>query len=189
MIHPNYRQSLVALYSRIDNDDGYVTDVYTGNRVKIDERNPIPDSRVMNIEHSFPKSRGCKTDTKCLADLHHLFPVDAYANSKRSNYPYGEVVEVKWEKGGSKLGFDSKNRLVFEPPNNIKGDLSRAVFYVYRVYGFNLTPDEVSVLKKWAKQDPVSAKEVLRNEEIDRFQANRNPFIDKPELLFLINDY
>ena len=35
---------------------------------------------------------------------------------------------------------------------------------------------------KWAKQDPVSEKEINRNEAVYGIQNNRNPFIDYPGL-------
>ncbi|HAP30013.1 MAG TPA: hypothetical protein DCR26_07805, partial [Porphyromonadaceae bacterium] len=38
------------------------------------------------------------------------------------------------------------------------------------------------LLMKWHREDPVSQKEIDRNEEVYRIQANRNPFIDYPEL-------
>ena len=40
----------------------------------------------------------------------------------------------------------------------------------------------VNLLMKWHRQDPVSQKEIDRNEAVYRAQENRNPFIDHPEL-------
>ena len=43
------------------------------------------------------------------------------------------------------------------------------------------------MLKKWAALDPVSQKEIDRNNAIyNHFQHNRNPLIDHPELIELI---
>ena len=39
---------------------------------------------------------------------------------------------------------------------------------------------------KWSHLDPVSDKEVIRNEEIEKLQGNRNPFIDHPEWVDVI---
>ena len=38
------------------------------------------------------------------------------------------------------------------------------------------------MLLKWANQDPVSQKEIARNEAVYAIQSNRNPFIDFPNL-------
>ncbi len=40
---------------------------------------------------------------------------------------------------------------------------------------------KLSTLILWHQQDPVDAAEVLRNEVIQTYQGNRNPFIDHPE--------
>jgi hypothetical protein len=41
----------------------------------------------------------------------------------------------------------------------------------------------LQLLLKWHRQDPVSLKEVRRNEEVSKIQGNRNPFIDYPQLV------
>ena len=41
----------------------------------------------------------------------------------------------------------------------------------------------LQLLLKWHREDPVSLKEVRRNEEVSKIQGNRNPFIDYPELM------
>ncbi len=40
----------------------------------------------------------------------------------------------------------------------------------------------VQLLMKWHRDDPVSQKEIDRNDAVYSFQDNRNPFIDHPEL-------
>lgn len=56
---------------------------------------------------------------------------------------------------------------------------------------FNLSSDDayqpfapwaLDMLMKWSKQDPVSQKEIDRNEVIWQTQGNRNPFVDYPGL-------
>ena len=56
---------------------------------------------------------------------------------------------------------------------------------------FNLEDDDpyqpfapwaFDMLMKWAKDDPVSQKEIDRNEAIYKMQGNRNPFVDYPGL-------
>ena len=49
------------------------------------------------------------------------------------------------------------------------------------VYPF-FTDWALRMLLRWAQQDPVSEKEIKRNEAIYAIQKNRNPFVDYPGL-------
>lgn len=48
------------------------------------------------------------------------------------------------------------------------------------LYGF--TPYGIALMMNWTRGDAVSAKEINRNNGVERIQGNRNPFIDLPEL-------
>lgn len=92
---------------------------------------------------------------------------------------------------------------VFEPINQYKGDLARGIMGTMASWNrdltssegskffkssytvstnFGLTPYGVALLMKWHRQDPVSQKEIDRNNGIQATQGNRNPFIDYPYL-------
>jgi hypothetical protein len=45
-----------------------------------------------------------------------------------------------------------------------------------------LTDYSVALLMKWHRQDPVSVKEIDRNDSVYKCQNNRNPFVDFPDL-------
>lgn len=151
-----------------------------------------------NREHSFPQSwfdGAPAMDT----DLFHIFPTDAWVNQKRANWPYGEVDAPTWTSdNGGKLGpcaLPDCSGLVFEPIDAYKGDLARGHFYMLtRYYGSTsawpapiladgeFLPWVEGLLLAWHATDPVSQKEVERNNAIfDDVQYNRNPFIDHPE--------
>jgi len=144
-------------------------------------------------------------------DLHHLFPTDRGVNSTRNNYPYCEVASpTRTTSNGSKFGpcaYSFPGGYTggsFEPINEYKGDLARVYFYmatryenVFDSWGSNdeakpmlagnkypgFKPWAVSMLLKWHRQDPVSKKEKDRNNTIySKYQRNRNPFVDHPEL-------
>lgn len=135
-------------------------------------------------------------------DLHHLTPADADANEEKSNYPLGVVSTQSWTNGVTKIGTGYINGMptnIFEPADEYKGDFARMYFYFvtcYQDYTWvslgtkmfqrndypTLTDYARNLLLEWSRQDPVSQKEIDRNEGVYKFQHNRNPFIDFPDL-------
>ena len=165
-----------------------------------------------NREHSFPKSwfgASKKQIPPMYTDLFHLYPTDGYVNGRRSNYPFGETNggTYKSANGFSKLGactYPGYTGTVFEPNDIYKGDFARTYFYMVTCYEEKL-PDwytnysdsrptldgnkypglsswQLEMLMKWAINDPVSEKEINRNNAVYGIQENRNPFIDYPGL-------
>lgn len=180
----------------------------------------------INREHSMPKSwfnpqdkdnKGKLTynDIKPMySDLVHVIPTDGYINNMRSDLPYGKT--EKPTKGSkmtedqeklvppyySKVGPCSlegyKDKTIFEPVDEYKGDLARIYFYMatcYEPLAASWTSDMLGgssyqpfstwalpMLIEWAANDPVSEKELARNEAIWQLQGNRNPFVDYPGL-------
>lgn len=154
-----------------------------------------------NREHSFPKSWFGGEVLPMYTELFHIYPTDGYVNSQRGNYPYGEVANPSWtSSNGSKLGANSTSGYsgtVFEPIDAYKGDFARTYFYMATRYediitGWNspvldgtkfptYVKWELDILIRWSDEDPVSQKELDRNNAIYNIQHNRNPFIDHPE--------
>ncbi|MCA9563556.1 MAG: endonuclease, partial [Myxococcales bacterium] len=129
----DYDQSRRELFRTVENFCGWVTGVYTGTQVATVG---IPNTAVMNTEHGWPQSRGA-SDFVPRADLHHLFPVTAEANSQRSNLFYCNVTQqVTWEEGGSRRGRDSDGISCFEPRDEQKGPAARALFYFSVIYQY-----------------------------------------------------
>lgn len=178
-----------AMFSQVDDlDNNDIVECDYTNRaldhVK-DRGSAFMGGKGFNAEHTWPQSKGAVGAAK--ADLHHLFPTDINANSRRGSFPFGEVVQVDWSEGGSKLGKDAQGRIVFEPRDEQKGNTARALLYFYTVYGnradlVNFKQEE-PVLLKWHAQDPVTAEDRARNEAVQRYQGNRNPFVDVPEFV------
>ena len=49
---------------------------------------------------------------------------------------------------------------------------------------------EEDVLRRWHRQDPVSQKEIDRNKLIlTKYQKNRNPFVECPQLVDKVLDF
>ena len=157
-----------------------------------------------NREHSVPKSWFGGSTPPMYTDLFHLYPTDGFVNSKRGNLPIGKVVNATWTStNGSKVGtsnISGYSGQVFEPIDSFKGDFARTYFYMATCYmdknlgvetqsnfaGGNLKPWAKELLLQWAALDPVSQKEIDRNNAVFLLQHNRNPFIDFPELAEMI---
>lgn len=157
-----------------------------------------------NREHSFPQSWFSKA-SPMVTDVHHIFATDGKVNSMRSSYPYGNVGSASsTSDNGSKLGSGASDLgytgIVFEPIDEFKGDLARAQFYMATRYediidGWESNASEildgsnqqvykewfVDLLLEWHELDPVSQKELDRNDAAYPYQGNRNPFVDNPD--------
>lgn len=178
-VNVSYQRAQDIIFEDLDNDGGYVECAYTGRKLKT---NSEPNASDMNVEHTWPQSKGAVGIAK--SDLHHLFATDSRANSRRGNLPFGEVESVYWEEGGSKTDRD-----VFEVRKKSRGDTARAMFYFAIRYDKRIDPAQEAILKQWHKEDPVDEAEIQRNNRVHNYQNNRNPFVDKPEFVNLISDF
>jgi endonuclease I len=169
------------------------------------------ESDCYNREHSFCDSwLGAASPQR--SDLFHVYPTDGYVNNRRNNYPQGKVGSVTWTStNGSKLGYSDATTgytgIVFEPIDAFKGDFARSYFYVATRYenliagwASNTGASELlagnaypayktwflNLMIQWHNQDPVSQKEILRNEAVYGYQHNRNPYIDHPEWVSVV---
>ncbi|MBP9709203.1 MAG: endonuclease [Oligoflexales bacterium] len=182
--------------------EGNVLLFYTGESVSINLREdfvraktevgPLP-KLIWNREHLWPLSRGISgVEAYAKSDLHHIYAENSYANSRRANRNFGVGGKPVKNVNSAKITDHT-----FEPRDEVKGDVARAVFYMAVRYGINSVgnlqitelahPDgnmlgRLCDLLNWHQQDPVSEREILRNQAIFKnWQANRNPFIDFPE--------
>lgn len=135
-----------------------------------------------NREHVFPQSKlGVETSNTSRhegADYHNLKPANPSENSSRNN-KYFDITTTSSS---------------YAPPDVVKGDIARILFYMVTMYPHlslvNLTSGapsvhqmaQFSILMQWHQDDPVDAFELNRNNVIFQYQGNRNPYIDHPEL-------
>jgi endonuclease I len=108
--------------------------------------------------------------------------------------------------GNSAIPGSSYTGRVYEPINEFKGDVARSLLYFavryegkLGTFNFNnntnpasdtnpldgteeraFDPAYLTMLLQWHNQDPVSQKEIDRNNAVYAIQKNRNPFIDNP---------
>jgi len=167
-----------------------------------------PECTNYNREHTTPAS-WFSNASPMYSDLFNVYPTDSYVNNMRSNNAYGEVGTASYTSGnGSKLGncnFTGYSGTVFEPIDEYKGDFARTYFYMATryigvipdwisnnsaltdvdvIYGgtYGLSTYAVNLYLTWSRLDPVSAKEIARNDAVYGIQHNRNPYIDYPGL-------
>lgn len=194
--------SVLDMYS--ENPNGSDSYNYQHNNRNCGNYNSEND--CYNREHIFPQGF-FNSGNPMRTDIHHVVPSDGYVNGRRSNYPFGEVSSASWtSKNGSKLGsntFGNYSGTVFEPIDEFKGDIARMLFYFATRYEDEVTSSSwdshtvnnnplngtnnqvyedwyLKLLYKWHTDDPVSQREIVRNNEAYKFQGNRNPFIDNP---------
>lgn len=155
--------------------------------------NEIPHENILNTEHTWPQSRFNRSIQKDIqkADLHHLYPSDSELNSIRGNFKFGNVngksEDLKCPT--SRRGRNGSGEFIFEPPAAHKGNVARALFYFSIRYDLQIDSDEESDLRRWAADDPADEEEKTRNDMIEKFQGNRNPFIDDANLYNRISNF
>lgn len=182
--------------------DIYSTCTFTHGKKQCGNYSSVCD--CYNREHTIPQS-WFNEASPMKSDAFHVYPTDGKVNGQRSNNPYGECANGT-SLGGKALGklgsstFSGYSGKVFEPIDEYKGDVARNYFYMvtcYRDKNFTQSSEgkvmftynggkaaftnySINLLMKWHRQDPVSQKEIDRNNAIYKKQGNRNPFIDYP---------
>lgn len=134
-----------------------------------------------NREHVWPQSllgEGADNNTvNSASDLYNLMPANPSENTSRGNSPYSEITSG------------------YEPRDEVKGDVARALFYMMIMYEelelVNTLPNlhemgYLDELLSWHYADPVDDFELNRLEVIFSEQLNRNPFVDYPHFVELI---
>lgn len=165
-------------------------------RPKLDFQFTADNNGKWNREHTFPRSRGgyrsieedevadginifWPSNADSLrhgnSDGHGLRAADGRENGQRNNQHYGEYNGPMGNLG------------------SFKGDVARSVLFMAIRYndlevvnGFPETQGQLgdlSTILEWHRADPPDDFEMNRNNVIYRWQNNRNPFIDQPELV------
>lgn len=200
-----YNTARDRMFGNIDPVGGVITCVYSGFSKTGTTRAEMNAGIQINTEHSWPQSLFNSNDPM-QSDLHHLYPTWASPNSSRSNNPFGQLddnLSSTWFGGSfnnpistsSKPGpdiihlYSQSSGGKFEPRDDHKGDVARAMFYFWTMYSTNpsmMSNNAVNVnffngmkdvLYAWHKADPVDEKELNRTNAIASYQGKPNPFI------------
>lgn len=208
-----------VLYSDIDVNPvtQELSCIYSGFTIVMDYSTD-PDASThafnqgINTEHAFPQSMGA-SDEPARSDMYNIFPSRIEVNSSRSNCPYNEIVDSdseSWfylnqelntipttninlysekDNDASYPTLQASQQCDFEPREDKKGDIARAIFYFYAIYNSTNLNTYISyaddaffdamktTLLQWHNDDPVDQEEINRNNTIKLQQGNDNPFI------------
>ena len=194
-----YTNARNILYELIDNNNGYISCIYTNYSgylpSDVGTGNIIStlSGQGINCEHLWPQSLGAGSGNP-RSDMHHLRPCKDNVNSARSNKPLSELndyVTDTWywlEYSSNSIPSNNINEYsesasnAFEPREDVKGDIARAMFYFYTIYEDVADDDffneQKEVLYQWHLDDPIVNSEIIRTWEIAEWQNNiPNPFI------------
>ena len=208
----NYKPAMVlswteakdTLFKVIDLYNDTVTCVYTAHQKWLDPTQD-PDTWMaangsqngLNVEHTYPQSKGA-ANGNARSDMHHLYPTLTECNNARGNLPFSEINDTftsNWfyltynAQGIPAFNRDLYSELItnqkFEPREDWKGNVARAMFYFYTMYYneamaadtgyFNL---QRNTLCDWHYQDPVDAAEWDRTYRVAAYQDSKpNPYV------------
>lgn len=212
------------------NNSSNLLDFYSG--ISIDAT--WDGGKTWNREHVWPQSLSKDPsedkeeqlygESGAGSDIHHIRPTIQNINSARGNNKYGDLNKTGAKYYSNAAGTNASSSTgqifgyisggVFEPLDNVKGDVARIVLYLYMHYSIevevnktfsksgykagklrleniietdgNSRESSLELLVEWNKLDPVDEYEANRNDYCASITGTRNPFIDNEEFLDLI---
>jgi len=192
-----------TLYAKVHYHQDSVRCVYT-NHSKFLDLNLDPSQALfenggptdINLEHGYPQGKGADFGA-ANSDMHHLFPSRVLVNTARGNDPMTEIPDnqvVRWfykdqtrssQPSGDLSVWSEDADVEFEPREDFKGNIARAYFYFYTMYGAqadqadpNYFESQRETLCEWHDLDPVDSLEWARTYKIAEYQAGKvNPFV------------
>lgn len=205
----SYNVARDRMFEEIDGKSGVISCVYTGYSIEFTDRQDAQGSQAasdFNTEHSWPQSF-FDSDLPMRSDIHHLYPTRVDVNGARNNFSFDEIpddlTDTWFWQNSNQTSIPSENideyseldGNRFEPREDHKGNLARAMFYFWTIYQNNssITTDNTDneaffngmkdVLLTWHDLDPVDDAEVSRSLGAEQAQGNRNPFIHDTTLV------
>lgn len=191
-------QARDTLFGKIYNYHDSLTCVYTGYKIYLD---PTQDptqaafAKGINTEHTFPQSLGAMNQAE--GDMHHLYPTRDDVNADRGNSPFAEIPDNQtqdWyylDQQTSSIPstnidlYSERKSGFFEPREEHKGNVARAMFYFYTMYKAQADAASPSFFESqrqtlcaWHLLDPVDEPEWNRTWHIAQYQSGKpNPFV------------
>ncbi len=164
--------------------------------LKVNQQGSDGGAGKWNREHIWARSRGVgeTSDKGPATDGHNLRAEDSAVNSEKSNRDFEE-------KANDEGFYGTHGDYSYVPKKSARGDVARTLMYMAvrwnkdyklilddKAYNSDNAPRQgkLSDLLKWHSVDPVDPYEVRRNNVVFKYQKNRNPFVDHPELVDFI---
>jgi len=204
-----YTQARLEMYNNIENENDSMYCLYSGlgRSVPTTGFTSAGNATPFDCEHIVPQSV-FNSAGPMKNDIHHLTPTYSNWNSSRGNLPFDEIPDgdtEKWMRLDNSIDCDNSTPCIpganldefseritagnldaWEPREDAKGNVARAVFYFYTMYT-NYDIDfvgDVNQLYQWHQNDPPDADEIERNDMVADFQGNQNPYIAHPDWVF-----
>ncbi|MCU0347379.1 MAG: endonuclease, partial [Saprospiraceae bacterium] len=136
-----------TLFARVYAWQDTLTCVYTGYKIYLnpnDDPTQAAFDKGINTEHTFPQSLGAMNQAE--GDMHHLYPTREDVNGDRGNLPFAEIPDNQtedWYYLGQEISsiptsnidkYSERGNGRFEPREDHKGNVARAMFYFYTMY-------------------------------------------------------
>jgi endonuclease I len=201
----SYATARGKMYNYADNYNNLVTCVYSGYQETVPYSTTNTSTGVVNrinCEHTVPQSWFNEV-VRMRSDMHHLFPTYDTWNNLRGSDPFAEIPDAQTQTWMRLLvsqatiptaniaEWSEDTNTQFEPREDHKGNLARAVFYFYTMHagqsalvatghGDINSVANINTLYAWHLADPVDAREIERNRRVAVSQGNYNPYIEYP---------
>jgi Endonuclease I len=195
-------QAKDTLYSRIEAREDSVHGIYTDFALYLppgqDPSQAIfKNGSGLNLEHTWPQSKGAGSGQPGRSDMHHLHPSRVIVNSERASFPFGDIddnVTDNWYYRAIERATIPTSNIdlysesidgMFEPRESVKGNIARGMFYFYTMYkndADNADPlffeEQKAALCAWHYADPADENEINRTQRIASYQGGKvNPFV------------
>ena len=199
----DYSEARDTLFGSIYLVDNNVSCVYSGHSLYLPPNQDPTTALYMNgvdnginTEHTYPQAFGAGNGNP-RSDMHHLYPTRTAVNSARGNSRFAEINDNQTDawfylnQETSSIpsqdidSYSEQTNTAFEPREDHKGNVARAMFYFYTMYKSqadsadpNYFETQRATLCQWHEDDPVDQLEWTRNNKIAVHQGGKkNPFI------------
>lgn len=159
---------------------------------------PNANPLYWDVERLWPMERGYNRFSPAFTDVHQVKPADSTVLLRKGILSFGmcdtvEFADACVSPANSETAVDTaQDNKIWQPPVNARGEIARALLYMDLRYPLLTLQDcgpfedamgYLSQMLQWSADSPPNEMEIRRNNQAcSRWQGNRNPFIDYPEL-------